>query len=103
MTSDDDALDYKFITKFLDNSKSFEENYQIAFHNKYKKLPQNKAKQIVKILLENNVIYLDKPKYLLNEIIIRARELAEVKNYSYDKFINHVLQEINNYLLEEGE
>lgn len=53
--SDQKNLDYKFITKFLDNDKSFIKNYNDALRL-YNENPSNKKfSQIIKIIKENNI------------------------------------------------
>jgi hypothetical protein len=88
-------VDYKFITKTLDNGKSFEENYQYAL--------KNKLTQVIDILLENNVVMIDKPPKLLENIDITIDDLGEIKHYSYEDFINHILDKTNEMLIDVGE
>lgn len=53
LTSDNPNLDYKFITKYLDNKKSPEYNFQVAIEMNYP--------EIVKILMDNKVVNPIKP------------------------------------------
>ncbi len=87
-------FDYKFIMKFLDNGKSFEENYQYAL--------RNKENDVIDILLENNVVLLDKPSHLLEDIVINIGELGEIKHYSYNDFIKYILDRTNEVLIDSG-
>jgi hypothetical protein len=88
-------IDYKFITKFLDNGKSFEENYQSALKKKFF--------DIVDILVENNVVMVDKPLTLLENISITIDDLGEIKYYSYDDFIRYIFDKTNDILIESDE
>lgn len=86
-------IDYKLITKFLDNGKSFEENYQEAL-KKYQD-------QVVDILLENEVVLEVKPFGLLDDLHFNMSDLQEIKNLPYDEFIKNILDKTNEIL--EGE
>ena len=88
-------LDYKFIAKFLDDGKSFEENYQTAL--------KNKLYTVLDILVENDVVMLDKPQKLLEEIHITSDDLGKIKHYSYEKFINHILDKTNEILIDSDQ
>lgn len=88
-------LDFKFITKYLDNGKSFEENYQSAVSNNFF--------DIVNILIENNVVILNKPNPLLENIHITIDELGEIKNYSYEDFIKYIFNKTNEILIDSEE
>lgn len=88
-------LDFKFITKFLDNGKSFEENYQSAISNNFF--------DIVNILIENNVVMLNKPNHLSENIHITIDELGEIKNYSYEDFIKYIFNKTNEILIDSEE
>jgi len=80
-------VDYKHITKLLDNGKSFEENYQFAL--------KNESYDIIYILLENDVVMSDKPSPLLQDIHIEISVLGEIKNYSYNDFIKYLVDHTN--------
>jgi hypothetical protein len=67
----------------LDNGKSFEENYQSAL--------ENESYDIIDILLENDVVMVNKPNHLLNDITFDINELGYIKNYTYDDFIKHLV------------
>ena len=90
--SSNKKLDFKFITKFLDNGKSFEENYQSAL--------KLKLKDVIDILRENNVVMIDKPNVLLEDVSIAVDELGDIKNYSYSDFINYILNKTNEILID---
>lgn len=78
----ENPIDYKFVTKFLDNGKTFEENYQRA-------IVFNKQ-EVVNILLENNVILENKPDFLLEDLSIPVDDLGRYKHLPYDQFINEI-------------
>ena len=80
-------VDYKHITKMLDNGKSFEENYQSAL--------ENESYDIIDILLENDVVMVNKPNNLLNDFTFDINELGNIKNYTYDDFIKYLIDNIN--------
>jgi len=86
-------IDYRYIIKFLDNGKSFEENYQYAL--------KNAAYDIIDILLENDVVMVNKHNYLLNDIHLEIEDLGEFKKYSYNKFINLILDKTNEIIEDE--
>ena len=90
-----EKVDYKFITKFLDNGKSFEENYQYAL--------KNKVNDVIDILLENNVVMVNKPTPLLKDIHITIDQLGQIKHYSYEDFIDYILVLSNEVLIESDE
>lgn len=75
-------INYKYVTKFLDNGKTFEENYQEAIKG-------NKP-EIVKLLEENRVVLKVKPEILLNDIAIPIDYLGESKYLSYEDFIEEM-------------
>lgn len=85
--SDDPNLDYKSITKFLDNGKTFEENYQLALENNFD--------AIAKLLLENKKIYLDKPDGLLYDLYINVDQLGEWKNLPLEEFYQQIIEQHN--------
>jgi len=82
-------VDYKHITKLLDNGKSFEENYQYAL--------KHKLNDIIDILIENNVVMLDKPFVLLEDIPIEVNLLGDIKHFSYDDFIKFLVDYNNEF------
>jgi hypothetical protein len=83
----DKLFDYKFTVQFLDNGKSFEENYHEAM-NKGLKL-------IIKLLLENKVVDEIKPDNLLQNIRTTLPDLGENKNLPYNDFIKIIIEQTN--------
>src|SRR5204862_5290153 len=72
-----------------------EENYQYVL--------KNKLNDINDILIENNVVLVDKPETLLDDIHITIDELGKIKHYSYEDFINYILDKTNEILIDVDE
>lgn len=83
----DKNFDYKFAVQFLDNGKSFEENYHESM---------NKGlKSIIKLLLENKVVDPIEPFDLLQNISTTLPDLGENKNLPYNDFIKIIITQTN--------
>lgn len=87
LTSNDSNFDYKFAVKFLDNGKSFEENYHEAMGKG--------LKPIIKLLLENHVVKVIEPLRFLNKIDTTLPGLGQNKNLPYRDFIEEIIRETN--------
>ena len=80
-------FDYRFAVKFLDNGKSFEENYHEAM---------NKGlKPIIKLLLDNGVVDEVKPDVFLDNISTTLPDLGEMKILPYSDFIEKIMNQTN--------
>jgi hypothetical protein len=89
----DKRFDYKFAVQFLDNGKSFEENYHEAM---------NKGlKSIIKLLLENKVVNSIEPFDLLQNISTTLPDLGENKHLPYDDFIKIIIDQTNEIYQDE--
>jgi len=87
LKSNDPNFDYRFAVKFLDNDKSFEENYHEAM--------DKGLKSIIKLLLENNVVEVIEPLKFLNKIHTTLPGLGQNKNLPYKDFIEEIIIETN--------
>lgn len=86
-------FDYKFAVKFLDNGKSFEENYKEAMDKGYK--------SIIKLLLDNKVVLPIKPRNFLDHIIATLADLGNKKNLPYNEFIQSIIDQTNEIMEDD--
>jgi hypothetical protein len=84
---DDFNFDYKFAVKFLDNGESFEVNNLKAM--------DKGLKQIVKLLLDNDVVDRIKPDFVMDDLKLNIFILGDLKHYPYYQFIDNIIGEIN--------
>jgi len=104
LSSNNKTLDYKFITKFLDNGKSFEENFDEASELYQKDNTNNKYFQVMKIIDDNKVrtpsdLLMGSDLILLilldwfseygsrDAVIGRLRHHPNIKRFNVDKII----------------
>lgn len=87
--SDDLTLDYKSICKFLDNDKTFIENYMSA--------KRKKLSNITKLLLDNNKIYQNKPGTLL-KLDIMINDFNIIKSGTFEQLLERVIKQHNHHL-----
>jgi len=87
LKSNDPNFDYRFAVKFLDNGKSFNENYHEAM--------DKGLKSIIKLLLENNVVKVIEPLKFLNRMHTTLPGLGQNKNLPYKNFIEEIIIETN--------
>ena len=87
LTTNEDDFDYKFAVKFLDNGKTLDENYHEAM--------DKGLKQIIKLLLDNNMVEPIEPESFLDKIHTTLPGLGEIKNLSYNDFIQKIIDETN--------
>lgn len=78
LISTDSNIDYKLITKFIDNNKSLDESYYVAD----KKI----SDQLIKLTILNSY-----PLYLLTEVHVNLRDLKTHSDKPYQEFIEQII------------
>lgn len=98
LTSTRPNIDYEYISKSLDNGKSFEENYERLYNDvrsKNNRVQIDKKYEVLQILDDNKVI---KPNDLLGSIFLTLFEIFNYKDLPYNEFINNVIRLLNQNL-----
>jgi len=97
-------LDFKFISKFLDNDKNRPNTSSVsgAFYSDYEEALNKGYGDVVEILLDNSVVLDVEPTKLLGDIHITLDDLSDNKNLPDKEFYSKLLESAKGVYEKDG-